>query len=191
MDRRERLKALGLDRVLILDRGNVLLFLGRIGASKGCDTLLDSFQEYVAAGGTEFDLVLGGTLELELPVSERIRHVGVVHGRDKADALAGAAVIACPSPWDCLSMVACEGWSAGRPILVTAKSPIVSSLCRRANGGATYADSNDFTAQLRRLAGDPEWANACGRNGQAFVQQHYSWDVVLPKFRALLERTMP
>src|SRR5262245_45475754 len=88
-------------------------------------------------------------------------------------------------------MVACEAWSAGRPIVVTAESPVVSSLCRRANGGASYADSYEFGAHLRHLAGDPEWANACGRSGQAFVQQHYRWDVVLAQLRALLEQTMP
>jgi glycosyltransferase involved in cell wall biosynthesis len=164
-----------------------LLFLGRIGASKGCDTLIEYFQAYLKAGGNDFDLVLGGTLELELPASPRIRHVGVVGEPDKADAFCGAAAVVCPSRLDSLSMLTCEVWSAARPVLVTAESPVISSLCARAQGGAVYGCEADFIQQLGRLAADQDWATACGRSGFRFIQAHYSWEIVLGKMRRLIE----
>ena len=165
-----------------------LLFLGRIGASKGCDVLLDFFLQYVDSGGGDFELVLAGSLELELPQSPFIHYVGTVDGQEKCDALVGSAAIVCPSPWDCLSMLACEAWSAGRPILVTARSPVVSSLCARAKGGSAFADASEFSDLLRKLAMDRDWGDECGRNGRRFIEQNYGWDIVLSKLHRLIER---
>ena len=41
----------------------------------------------------------------------------------------------------------------------------------------------------RRLAGDPEWVSASGRNGLTFFHTHSGWDVVLAELRRLIEAT--
>jgi glycosyltransferase involved in cell wall biosynthesis len=150
--------------------------------------LLEYFCHYVQAGGRDFDLVLAGSLELELPRSPFIRYVGIIDGQEKCDAITGAAAVVSASQWDCLSMLACEAWSAARPLLVTARAPVVSSLCARANAGAVFADASDFASLLRRLTSDPAWADECGRHGRAFIAQHYSWDAVLMKLRRMIDQ---
>jgi len=158
-----------------------VLFLGRIGPGKGCDQLVADFARYLEAGGADFHLVLAGSLEMALPECPGIHHVGFLDGQDKADALVGASAVVVPGAHDCLSMAACEAWAAGRPVLVTKRSPVVRSLCRRSGGGADYRNAGQLAARLRRLARDPAWGGRRGRRGRAFVEREYAWPVVMRK----------
>ena len=164
-----------------------LLFLGRIGASKGCDLLVRDFlQAQAQARGATWHMVFAGTLELELPRHPRLHHVGVIDGAMKHDALCGAAAIVAPSPWDCLSIMACEAWAAGRPVLVTAKSPVVSSLCRRSGGGAVYHDADELGQLMGRLLADPPWGSELGRRGREFLLRHYGKESVGSRLAAIV-----
>ena len=162
-----------------------LLFLGRIGSGKGCELLVQDFLQ-AQARGSAMHLVFAGTLEMALPPHPRIHHVGVIDGVMKRDALCGASAIVAPSPWDCLSIMACEAWAAGRPVLVTAKSPVVSSLCRRSGGGAAYRDADELAQLMNRLLADPEWAAQLGRRGREFLLRHYGRDAVSQRLAAIV-----
>ena len=173
-------------RQLGLD-GPYLLFLGRIGPSKGCDTLLNDYLQIL---GTRRDhhLVFAGTLEMELPHHPRIHHAGVIAGALKDDALCGATAILAPSTYDCLSIMTCEAWAARRPVLVTARSPVVSSLCERSGGGAIYHDAQDLGRLIGRLIDDPQWADDLGRHGHDFLLRNYGAEDVEARLLALLDR---
>jgi glycosyltransferase involved in cell wall biosynthesis len=173
-------RALGLERPYVL-------CLGRIGPAKGCDRLV---RDYLAIppDRTPVDLVFAGTLEMELPQDPRIRHAGTINGSLKHDAICGAAAMVVPSPWDCLSLTTCEAWAAGRPVLITAQSPVVTSLCRRSGGGVAYANPHELEALLTRLVADPAWGDGVGEQGRAFVLGEYGKTSVHQRLEALIDR---
>jgi glycosyltransferase involved in cell wall biosynthesis len=68
-----------------------LLYLGRVDRNKGCDTLLEYFQEY-ASNSHALPLVLAGPVKLQIPSHDRIRALGYVSEELRARTPAGRPV---------------------------------------------------------------------------------------------------
>src|SRR2546428_9723474 len=96
--------------------GPMLLYGGRIDPGKGCEELIQYFGEYVKAGG-EATLVLMGVKLMTLPEDPSIRFAGLLSDRERLQALEAATVVACPSPYESLSLLALESLSVAPPIL--------------------------------------------------------------------------
>ncbi len=161
------------------------LYAGRIDAGKGCAQMLAFFERYRQGGRRPLELVLIGKLAMELP--EGVRYLGFLSEEDKAAALAGAQVVLCPSPFESLSIVLLEAFALGVPALVSARSPVLLDHCLRSNGGLYYADADEFVEALDLLAGDPHLRRVLGASGHRYVEEHYRWDLVLARYRQLIE----
>jgi len=162
------------------------LYAGRIDAGKGCAELIAHYARYRARGGTA-DLVLIGTLAMTLPPVPGLRHLGYLPEDEKHAALAGATVVACPSPYESLSIALLEGFAVGTPGLVNAASAVLKEHCLRSNAGLFYGDGDEFAEALKRLIDDPALRRALGDSGRRYVAASYRWDVVLDRYRALIE----
>ena len=168
--------------------GPYLLYLGRIVESKGCATLFDHFLRWQGTtGATSATLVLAGrgAPEMAVPSDPRIRHVGGLSDQQKFDALAGATALIMPSRLESLSMVTLEAWAAGRPVIVDAGSPVLSSMAARAGAGLAYRSWMDFAECCELLTVDARIGDRLGRAGQRFVESTYTWPVVVEKYRDL------
>jgi len=168
--------------------GPYLLYLGRIVESKGCGTLFDHFLRWQGtAGAAPATLVLAGRGEPEMPVPSdpRIRHVGGLSEQQKFDALAGATALVMPSLLESLSIVTLEAWAAGRPVVVDARSPVLSSMAARARAGLAYRSWMEFAEIAELLITDPAIGDRLGRAGERFVGSTYTWPVVVEKYRDL------
>ena len=168
--------------------GPYLLYLGRIVESKGCGTLFDHFLRWQrASGATPTTLVLAGRGDPEMPVPSdpRIRHIGGLSDQQKFDALAGAAALVMPSRLESLSMVTLEAWATGRPVIVDARSPVLSSMAARAGAGLAFRSWMDFAEIAELLVTDARLGDRLGRAGQRFVESTYTWPVVVEKYRDL------
>ena len=168
--------------------GPYLLYLGRIVESKGCGTLFDHFLRWQrTTGASTATLVLAGRGEPEMPVPSdpRIRHVGGLSDQQKFDALAGAFALVMPSLLESLSMVTLEAWATGRPVIVDARSPVLSSMAARAGAGLAYRSWMEFAEIAELLIADPGLADRLGRAGERFVRATYTWPVVVEKYRDL------
>jgi glycosyltransferase involved in cell wall biosynthesis len=168
--------------------GPYLLYLGRIVESKGCATLFDHFLRWQrTAGATPATLVLAGRGDPEMPVPSdpRIRHVGGLSDDQKFDALAGATALVMPSLLESLSMVTLEAWAAGRPVIVDARSPVLSSMAARAGAGLAFRSWMELAEIGELLLAEPGLGDRLGRAGQRFVEQTYTWPVVVEKYRDL------
>ncbi|MFZ0545857.1 MAG: hypothetical protein WAM60_10495, partial [Candidatus Promineifilaceae bacterium] len=64
---------------------------------------------------------------------------------------------------------------------------IMKEQCRSSNGGLYYQVYDEFEVVLRKLLADAELCHKLGRQGHRFVAHHYHWDVVMAKYRAVLE----
>ncbi len=169
-----------------LDRPYVLC-AGRIDAGKGCAELLAHHERYRRAKREPAELVLIGTLAMSLPGQEGVRYLGFLAEEEKAAAMAGARAVVCPSSYESLSIVLLEGFAAGTPGLVNARSAVLQEHCLRSGAGLFYADADEYCEALDLLMRDERLHRALGASGRRYVSAEYSWDAVLGRWRALIE----
>ncbi len=162
------------------------LFGGRIDRGKGCEELIEFFGAYAAARGDAM-LALMGVKLMPIPPEPYIRFAGMLPEAERLDALESATVVVVPSPYESLSLLALEAFAVGTPVLANARSDVLTDHCQRSNAGLYYADQDEFVECLKLLIDNAGLREVMGRNGRAYVQAHYSWDIVLGKYERLIE----
>ena len=167
--------------------GPIALYGGRIDPGKGCEELIQYFNEYVKAGG-EATLVLMGVKLMSLPEDPSVRFAGLLSDRERLQALEAATVVVVPSPYESLSLLALEAMSVGTPVLVNTRSEVLVEHCIRSNAGLYYANADEFIECLRLLISDNRLRAAMGRNGRDYIRRNYRWDVVLGKYERIFAK---
>ncbi len=167
--------------------GPVVLYGGRIDPGKGCEELIEYFSAFIKEGG-DATLALMGVKMMALPEEPFIRFAGMLSDAERLQALEAATVVACPSPYESLSLLALEALSVGTPILANARSAVLVEHCLKSNGGLYYADRDEFVECLKLLLTDSRLRAALGRNGRDYVRTHYRWDVVLGKYERIFAK---
>jgi glycosyltransferase involved in cell wall biosynthesis len=165
--------------------GPFVLYGGRIDPGKGCEELIEYFSSYVADGG-DAALALMGVKLMKLPDEPFIRFAGLLSERERLHALEAATVVAVPSPYESLSLLALEAFAVGTPVLANARSDVLVEHCARSNAGLYYADRDEFVEALKLLLADAQLRAAMGRNGREYVKRNYRWDVILAKYDRLI-----
>jgi len=163
------------------------LYAGRIDAGKGCEEMLAFFESYRRDQRGALDLLLIGNLAMPEPRRPGVRYLGYLPETEKHAAMAGARVVVCPSPYESLSIVLLEGLGLGTPALANARSPVLVDHCRRSNAGLWYEDAGEFGEALDLLAREDALRAALGANGRAYVAAGYRWDVVMTRYRSLID----
>jgi glycosyltransferase involved in cell wall biosynthesis len=168
-----------------------LLYVGRIDAGKGALALVDYFIAYKERHPAD-DLVLAivGDDLIEITEHPDILGTGFVDYQMRDDAIAGAFALAQPSFFESFSMILTEAFAFGRPALVEGKCHVLRGHAQRSNGAIPYDGFAEFECALEMLRKDPALADAMGAAGKRYVEQEYSWDSVLDRYEALLERTV-
>ena len=154
------------------------LYHGRLDPSKGVSELVEHHLRYRANRPNGLDLVLVGGGDLNLPTTHGFHRLGFVSEELKHDALAGAEVVVCPSPYESLSFSQLEAWSHGRPTLVNASSPVLVGQSRRSGGGLWYSSAEEYATMLDLLARAKPLAESIGAQGRRYVEAEYRWERV-------------
>jgi len=162
--------------------GPYFLYVGRIVESKGCPELFDHWARFAARHDGHATLVLAGHREMAVPDRPDVRYIGTVSDADKFDALAGCTALVYSGRLDSLSMVTLEAWAMGRPVVVSARAPVLASMSRRAGAGLPYGSADEFAEVLELLLERPALAAALGEQGRAFVARTYTWPGVVEKY---------
>lgn len=163
-----------------------VLYLGRVDPAKGVLGLVRDHAAYRRAGG-RLGLVLAGRETVPLALPDWVVRTGFVGDRERLALLRGAEVVALPSRYESLSLVALEAWQAGRPTLGTAACEVVAGQTRRSGGGLVYAGREGYVHALRGLEEDPARGRALGAAGARWVAG-LTWDAAVRRWRALLAR---
>lgn len=163
-----------------------LLYLGRVDRNKGCDALIENFQEY-AATRKEVTLVLAGPAKMQVPEHPRIRALGYVSDEVRTALLAHACALVVPSWYESLSIVLLEAWNHAVPALVNGRCKVLAGQVTRANGGLYYMFPSEFDEAADYLLTRPAERDALGRQGLAYVEREYRWPTVLARVEALLQ----
>lgn len=153
-------------------------YLGRLDPSKGVPDLVEHHARYRAARPDGLDLVLVGSGDVDLPEGDGFHALGFVPEQLKHDAIVGADIVVCPSPYESLSLAQLEAWTHARPTLANAASPVLVGQSRRSGGGLWYENGIEYAAMLDLLARAKPLAAAIGAQGRRYVRENYSWDRV-------------
>jgi len=163
------------------------LYGGRIDQGKGCEELLEYFQTFLSEGG-DASLMLMGVKLMPLPDDPHVRFAGILPDEERLHALEAATVVVVPSPHESLSLLALEAFAVGTPVLANGRSEVMVDHCRRSNAGLYYEDRWEFVEGLKLLTRDANLRAAMGRNGKAYVNRFYRWDIILSKYERMMAR---
>ncbi len=165
--------------------GDMALYGGRIDPGKGCEELFEYFTSYRQAGGTA-TLALMGVKLMAIPEVPYVRFAGQLSDEERAQALEASTVVVVPSPFESLSLLALEAFAVGTPVLANGRSDVLVDHCRLSNAGLYYETREEFVEALGLLMTDARLRAVMGRNGRAYVQANYRWDVILSKYERLM-----
>jgi glycosyltransferase involved in cell wall biosynthesis len=167
-------------------RGEFILHLGRVDESKGCAELFEQFDRYKRAHGGELQLVLVGRAVMPVPSRPDLFSLGFLDDQDKFDALAAAALLVVPSPYESLSMACLEAWQLGRPVLVNGRSAVLRDQVERSGGGWIYEGAEEFAEQLHAALSTPDLRAARGGCGRKFTEKSYSWEAIDARYEEVI-----
>jgi glycosyltransferase involved in cell wall biosynthesis len=71
--------------------------------------------------------------------------------------------------------------------MVNGRCEIMKQQCRHSNGGLYYQVYDEFEVILKKLLADAELRRKLGRQGRHFVAHNYHWDVIMAKYKVVLE----
>ena len=166
--------------------GDFLLYAGRVSEAKNVGELLTYFRRYRAETQRPLKLVLIGQADIPIPAESDILALGFLPESDKFDAYSAASLLVLPSRFESLSIVILEAWLMGTPVLVNAACAVTKEQVRRSHGGLHYAAYAEFAAEVTLLLDSAGLRQSLARQGRRFVQAHYTWEVVLPRYAAFL-----
>ena len=162
----------------------VVLFLGRLHPVKGLDALARAFAA-VARRFEDAALLLAGpdkfgtrrgleALLRELGLIERTVFTGMITGRDKLAALAGAELLALPSHTEALGIAALEAMAARLPVVVSEGCGF-PEVAERGAGLVVKTDAAAIAEALCCLLADAPLRRRMGEQGRKLVCEGYTW----------------
>jgi glycosyltransferase involved in cell wall biosynthesis len=161
--------------------------VGRVDEHKGSAMLAAFFLEYKRRHPGPLALALVGPVSVTIPDHPDLVVTGTVSEADKWDIVRDAAVSISPSALESFSLVVLEAWVAGVPVMVNATCAPTREHCEQSGGGLWFGGYREFEAVLERMMGDPAFRRALGARGRAYVEERYSWPVLIRRYAAFLE----
>lgn len=170
-----------------------LLYIGRLEEGKNVPLLYDYVQRYVEDGrgydfGGNLQLIVGGSGPRHPPAHPAFDYRGFVSESEKMRLCASALAVCQPSLNESFSIIIMESWLAGRPVLVHRDCPVTQGHVQRSKGGLWFSTYEMFAETVDWLLTNPSQASQMGHNGQKYVQENYSWKMVVKRLEKLLER---
>ncbi|MCP4423326.1 MAG: glycosyltransferase family 4 protein [Chloroflexi bacterium] len=164
------------------------LYVGRRSTGKNTPLLLNYWQRYVQATGTEVKLVLIGPGEVAISaeLAPYLVDLGFVPLQDKYDAYSAASFLCQPSRNESFSLVMMESWLTETPVLVHAGCEVTRNHCTASNGGLFFANFDEFAATTDYLLQHRKIARHMGQNGRQYVLDNYQWPTVIEKYRQII-----
>jgi glycosyltransferase involved in cell wall biosynthesis len=166
-------------------------YLGRLDPAKGYGTLIFDLE---MSGLPNAELHYFGTGQDPAPVlrlAEKLGLGGRVHFHGAVvrpqEALSQMDVLWLPSVVEGFGLVLIEAMASGVPVVACAAGGVTDVVIHEQNGLLdTATRGRVFAESLRRLRDDSNLRRNLIENGLRTVREKFSWDVVLPQYKALL-----
>lgn len=167
---------------------NYMVYAGRIDEAKGCKELFDYFLRYKKENDNDLKLVMMGKPVIPIPKSDDIISLGFVSDQEKFDVMSGAKFLIMPSPFESLSIVVLEAMTLSVPVIVNGRCDVLKGHCVRSNGGLYYKSYYEFEGCINYMLQHQDIAEAMGKNGKQYVDDHYTWDKIVERFVDIVEQ---
>jgi len=168
-----------------------LLYVGRVDGGK-INRLIPNFLKYKTLYPTDpIKLVLTGGVTKTTPVVDHpdVIYTGFVSDEDKTAIIDGAKVVVNPSRYESLSLILLEALSRRKAMIVNAECNVMNEHVKVSGGGVVaYKSDSDFIIKLHTILNDSELRRRLGEVGERYVTANYSWDVVIEKFRNIIDK---
>ncbi|MEZ5170886.1 MAG: glycosyltransferase family 4 protein [Acidimicrobiia bacterium] len=173
--------------------GRFLYYAGRREGGKNWERLLEGFSIAVRRADLPFSLVTSGTGPVDPPTSiaDRVIDLGFLSVDERNSAFAAADAYLQPSAYESFSRTIMEAWLAETLPVANAASAVVTWHMDRAASGLAYDDDFELEQCLRFVAEAPDEARALARVGREYVLGNYTWDPVLDRMEATLDKWLP
>jgi glycosyltransferase involved in cell wall biosynthesis len=181
----------------------IVLFLGRVHPKKGFDLLIPALAR--AAGLENTLLVIAGPehpgygqtvrdLAARQGVADRVLMVGMLHGRDRIEAMVDADLFVLPSYQENFGIAVAEALAAGCPVVISDQVNIHPQITAAGAGGVVPTKIEPLAAELARWMGDEPLRRSAGERGRAFVREKYDWPNIARRwadqYRALARKAV-
>lgn len=167
-----------------------LLFLGRLDSGKGADELHLFFRWYKRRHETNLALVYIGDPVMPLASDEDIRVLGFVDEQTRRDAIDGCLALVQPSYFESFSMALTEAWAQRRPALVQRHCDVLLGQAMRSAGAIPFGGFEEFEVAVEWLEARDGLRTALGQAGRRYVEERYSWSVVMDRYEAFLQQVL-
>ncbi len=158
-DKPSSILGVGIDipEAMIVESGmdfEYIVYVGRLDASKGCDTMFSYFRKYKDKYPGELKLVVVGKAEMDIPQDDDIIATGFIDEGEKYGWIRRAKVLVLPSKYESLSLSVLEAMYLGVPVIVNGTSKVLDAHCRKSGAGFIYHDAHEFIANLHIILTD-------------------------------------
>ena len=177
--------------------GKVVGVVGRLVPEKGVQFLLYAASEVVTRYPDTLFLVVGGgpqrteleELARDLGIQGNVRFLG--QRRDMPEIYAAMDIFVLPSFDEGLPMCVLEAQAAGKPVIGTAVGGTPDVVRHNQNGILVEPkEISGLRDGMLQLLGDSDLRTQLGRNGQAWVEKHFSADVMAARYRKFYDQVL-
>lgn len=181
------------------EKGNTVLFLGRLGKRKGVYDLLQVIAKLDKRINSNIKFALCGDGEIEevkakvteLGIEHRISHVGWIDGEQKKAILADTLINALPSYNEGLPMTILETMAYGIPNLSTNIASIPEVLVDGENGFMiTPGDIDSLETKLEKLLTDEELRNRFSDESWKLINDKFALEKHMTTVKEYISESM-
>jgi len=167
----------------------LVLFLGRLHSVKGLDLLIPAFDSVrrdipdaqlviVGPENDDYGRKVRGWVQ-ERGLTKAVHFIGHLDGADVIQAYVDADVFVLPSYTENFGMTVVEAMVCGLPVVISDQVNIHREVAESGGGLVTRCDADEVAQALITLLKDRERRRGMGEAGRQFVQQRYTWPVIV------------
>ncbi|MCX5685188.1 MAG: glycosyltransferase [Planctomycetota bacterium] len=164
-----------------------VLFCGRLEWQKGPDVLVEAMPAVLRAQPSAKFAIVGeggmrGQMEnraRQLGVGHAVRFLGRRTGDDLTNLFKMCETLCVPSRNEPFGIVVLEGWSAGKPVVVSQNGGPNEYVTHEVNGLKIFPNASSVAWGLTTLFSNFDRARWMGRNGREAVEARFTWDKIV------------
>jgi len=171
--------------------GPLVLFLSRLHPKKGLDLLVPAFAQVAPNNAA---LVIAGPEEdgYGVVVRELVRHhglegrvhfSGMLHGRERVEALADADLFVLPSYQENFGTVVIEALAAGVPVVISDQVNIHEEIAAAGVGSVVRTNVEELAAAIRHWLENEPLRKTTGEAARTFAFRSYNWLDIAKRWR--------
>jgi len=164
----------------------MVLFLSRVHPKKGLDLLVRALAQ---SSHPEAMLVISGpdwenhTAQIQqlvhsLGLADRVIFTGMLHGRQRIEAMVDADLFALTSHSENFGVAVVEALAAGTPVVISDQINIYQEIAAAGVGAAVSLDVPTITQTLDRWLGDKALRQSAAGRCREFVWKNYDWNQI-------------